>query len=302
MFGMAKAWLYNRYRNSLFIDAVEVINYPLEILKILALFISATIAGALNAVAGGGSFITFPTLILTGMLSTNANATSTVALWPGTLASIGAYRKELTAQRRVLIPFSLISILGGLLGAILLLHTPPATFDKLIPFLMLFATLLFTFGGQVGRWFRSHLHRSSQDAGSTVDSMAVSGNPSPSRIMVVAVFQFATAVYGGFFGAGIGIVMLALLSILEIGTIHQMNALKVLLAAFINGVAVIAFARAGIIVWPQALLMLVGAVLGGYGGAYYARQLDPRTVRRFVIVVGFTLTIYFFLRQFFLPQ
>jgi len=265
-----------------------------DILKILALFVAATVAGALNSVAGGGSFITFPTLILTGMLSKNANATNTVALWPGTLASIGAYRKELTAQRHVLLSFSAISILGGLLGAILLLNTPPATFDKLIPFLLLFATLLFTFGGQIGRWIRMRFQGSSQD---TVGSAAVKGSPSRSRIIIVAGFQFATAVYGGFFGGGIGIVMLALLSVLEIGTIHEMNALKVLLASCINGVAVIAFALAGIVVWPQALLMLTGAVLGGYAGAYYARQLDPLLVRRFVILVGFSMTLYFFLRR-----
>jgi len=265
----------------------------LELVKIIALFVAAGLAGALNSVAGGGSFISFPALLLTGVPSINANATNTIALWPGSVASVGAYRQELTAQRRVILPFSAISILGGLIGAVILLNTPPITFEHLIPFLLLFATLLFTFGGTAGKWVRT---RFGQSIPVGAEEGAPKGHESRPRLIVVGLLQFVTAVYGGFFGGGIGIVMLALLSVLDIGTIHEMNALKVLLATFINGVAVVAFVLAGVVYWAQALLMIVGAVLGGYFGAYYARKLNPLLVRRFVIVVGFVMTAYFFIR------
>ncbi len=264
----------------------------MTVLQAVSLFGAAILAGVLNSVAGGGSFITFPTLIFTGVPEIPANATNTIALWPGSLASVGAYRRELTAERRVLIPLSVISLIGGVLGAIVLLRTPPITFKKMVPFLLLFATLLFTFGSPIMARLRARRAQSLPD-GPTYDGY----NPHWRTIAGVSLLQFATAFYGGFFGGGIGIVMLATLNLMGMQNIHEMNAVKTLLTVCINGVAVVTFVLAGAIVWPQAILMIVGAIIGGYGGAYYARQLDPLLVRRFVIVVGFVMTVLLFLRS-----
>jgi uncharacterized protein len=247
-----------------------------------ALFASAVLGGGLNSVAGGGSFLTFPTLIVTGVAPIKANATSTVALWPGSLASVGAYRRELGAVRHGKL-LSGISLIGGLLGALLLLHTPSATFSALIPYLLLVATLLFAFNGPIRGW---------------LGAMFAPGEHHSGRMpFALIVAQLVIATYGGFFGGGIGILMLAALSLLGLDNIHEMNALKTLLASCINGIAVVTFIIAGAVVWPQAVVMLVGAVTGGYVGAATARKLDQRWVRRFVIAVGCAMTIYFFVRH-----
>ena len=247
------------------------------------LFLAAILGGTLNAVAGGGSFITFPSLIFGGVGAINANATSTVALWPGTLASIWAYRKELATQQRgflyVLVGTSLI---GGTLGALLLLNTPASTFVLLIPYLLLLATLLFAFSGQITKLLRVR----------NVEKTHTSWR----GLVGISFLQLIIAIYGGYFGAGIGILMLATLALMGMDNIHEMNAVKTLLTAFINGVAVIIFIIYGIVAWTQAIIMLVGAIIGGYGAAYFARKIDQKYVRGFVIVVGLTLTVYFFLR------
>lgn len=247
----------------------------------IILFLAAMLAGVLNSVAGGGSFISFPTLIFTGVPAISANATSTVALWPGTVASASAYRKELAAHRGVP-ALAAVSLVGGLVGAELLLHTPPATFLRLIPYLLLVATLLFTFGSAITRRLRSRAAESSDSA--------------PPSVLGMALVQLLIAIYGGYFGGGIGILMLAALSVMGMENIHEMNALKTVLASCINGVAVVTFVLAGAVFWPEAVAMVAGAVVGGYGGAHYARRLPPLLVRRFVILVGFGMTIYFFVR------
>ena len=251
----------------------------------IALFFAAILGGTLNAVAGGGSFITFPTLIFTGVPPIQANATSTVALWPGSVASVGAYRSVMTVKRGQLLALSIASLVGGVLGAELLLHTSQITFLQLVPFLLLGATLLFTFGGTLTPKLRKG---------------PGSGNSTPTRRGTVGltILQFIIAVYGGFFGGGIGILMLALYSIVGMENIHEMNGLKALMASCINGIAVLTFIVAGAIFWPQALVMVAGAIVGGYGGASVARKLDPKLVRRFVIVVGFVTSIYFFINAF----
>jgi uncharacterized membrane protein YfcA len=249
-------------------------------LQVAALFAAAMLAGALNSVAGGGSFISFPTLISVGVDPKIANATNTVALWPGSVASVGAYRRELTSQRAVLIPLSIASLVGGVFGAVLLIATPEATFKGLLPWLMLFATLLFTFGSPITRRLRERNTR-------------VALSPRYTQGIVI-VLQFITAVYGGFFGGGIGIVMLATLSIMGMTNIHEMNGLKTLLATLINGIASLIFIIKGLISWPHALLMIVGAIVGGYFGAFYARKIDPRLIRYFVIAVGIFMTYHFF--------
>lgn len=252
--------------------------------NILLLFITAFVGGTLNSVAGGGSFFTFPALIFTGVAPIQANATSTVALWPGSAASIWAYRRELVGQR---IGFLLLlvgtSIIGGILGAKLLVSTSQSTFVHLIPYLLLLATLLFTFSGPVTARLRK---KSLEKREVTWKSM-----------VGVSLLQLVIATYGGYFGGGIGILMLASLAVMGLENIHVMNALKTVLATCINGVAAITFIILGIVSWPQAVLMIVGATIGGYGGAYFARKIDQKWVRLFVMVVGFSLTIYFFVKQ-----
>jgi hypothetical protein len=247
------------------------------------LFVAAGLAGTMNSVAGGGSFISFPALIFTHALPIPANATSTVALWPGTVASAAAYRKRFPKDFRILLEMVGTSLTGGTLGALVLLRTPQTTFMRFVPYLFLLATLLLIFGKQLATWVETTFKASEQP-----------------RWLVMAAsnfFQFLIALYGGFFGAGIGIMMLALLTVLRMEDIHAMNALKTLLNAAINGAAVVTFIAAGAVLWPQALVMLAGAVLGGYGGAYFAQKLDPQIVRRFVILVGISMSAYFFLRH-----
>jgi uncharacterized protein len=254
----------------------------MSLLNGILLFLAAMLAGTMNSVAGGGSFISFPTLIFTGVLPIPANATSTAALWPGTVASIGGYWKKVPKGNRFLLPLMLVSIVGGLVGAQILLHTPQKTFMRLVPYLFLAATLLFTFGKKI-----------SVALGKLV---RISGPPSWLTIVIAALVQLLIAVYGGFFGGGIGILMLALLSMVRMEDIHSMNAVKSLLAAAINGSAVATFIVAGAVLWPQAIVMICGAVLGGYGGARVAQKLNPKLVRGFVIVVGFSMTAYFLYR------
>jgi hypothetical protein len=266
-----------------------------------ALFLAAILAGALNSVAGGGSFISFPALLFTGVPSIPANATNTVALWPGSLASIPPYRKDLTHERRELIIFSAVSVIGGVVGAVILLKTPQALFQRLIPWLLLIATLIFAFGNNAAQWLRQRRAATANAAGGvevgeTSDSESLSGI-APGALVVVLVIQFAIALYGGFFGGGIGIMMLAGFALLGMRDIHAMNALKAVLASVINGVAIIAFALAGAIYWPQALVMVVGSIIGGYGGAALAHRVPPQYVRRFAIAVGLIISAYFFYKQ-----
>lgn len=255
----------------------------MTLLQALFLFAAALLGGVLNAVAGGGSFFSFPALLFAGVAPVSANATSTIALWPGSLASLLAYRREL-ARRGIggLLWLSLISLAGGTLGSLLLLRTRDATFARLVPFLLLLATLIFAFSGPALRWLRAR--------GTS------HGPPSAARRLAVALSQLLIAVYGGFFGGGIGILMLAALAVSGMEDIHEMNALKTLLAAIINGISVLIFIAAGVARWPEAAVMIAGAIAGGYGGAALGRRVEPLLIRRFVIVVGAALTIYFFVR------
>ena len=247
------------------------------------LFVAAILGGTLNSVAGGGTFITLPALIFTGVLPINANASSTVALWPGSIASVWAYRKEFAKQRRlVTILLSITSLIGGILGAELLVRTSQTTFVKLLPYLLLLATVLFALSGPITT--RLHRRTTSKNRQSWLTLVGISS------------LQLVIAIYGGYFGGGIGILMLATLGLMGMENIHEMNAMKTLLTTFINGVAVIIFIIRGIVVWPQAIVMVIGAIIGGYTGAYFARKIDQRLIRGFVILVGVSMTIYFFLR------
>ncbi|HTI15678.1 MAG TPA: sulfite exporter TauE/SafE family protein [Dictyobacter sp.] len=251
---------------------------------LLLLALTALIGGTLNSVAGGGSFFTFPALIFTGIPPVAANATSTVALWPGSAASVGAYRRELAEQpRAMVIVLVATSLIGGILGAILLLHTPASIFENLIPYLLLLATVLFATSGYITKRLRLRA--------------ADKGGVTRSHLVGMGIAQIIIALYGGYFGGGIGILMLATLGLMGMENIHAMNALKTVLATCINGVAVVTFIIAGAVYWPEALVMIVMAIIGGYGGAFYARKINPKWVRIFVIAVGICLTIYFFVQK-----
>jgi uncharacterized membrane protein YfcA len=245
-------------------------------------FGSAFLAGAINSVAGGGTLVSFPTLIWLGLNSVTANATSTVAIWPGTVGSAWGYRNELRGAEprfRILIVPSLI---GGLTGALMLRWTTPATFDRMVPFLILFATILLSAQEPVQRMLKiAHTER----------------HRTTKWLVGAIVFQFLVGVYGGYFGAGIGILMLAALGILGLKDIHEMNSLKVVFGGTINGIAALYFIWAGMVYWPDVLLMAVGAIAGGYGGAGMARKLGRTAVRRIVILIGFGMAISLFVRK-----
>ena len=242
------------------------------------LFVAGILGGALNAVAGGGSFIAFPALMFSGVPPIPANATNAVALWVGVTASSGAYRKHLDISRRVLIPLAITSVIGGIVGAFLLLRTPDHTFLRVLPWLMLGATLLFIFGGRLARGSKNAL---AHDASTRVIAMA-------------AIFELIVAVYGGYFGGGVGIMNLAMLAALGMTDIHAMNALKVVLGGIINAMAVVTFTVAKAVAWKPGVIMIAGAMLGGYFGAHYAQKLPQSWIRAFVIAVGTGMTLYFF--------
>ena len=278
------------------------------------LFVAALVGGLLNSVAGGGSFISFPALLFTGMLPIPANATNTIALWPGGVASALAYREHFTAEaRRLMVPLLITGIIGGVLGAFVLLHTPQATFLRLVPWLLLVATLMFVSSGRITSWLRhraglpspgatSASEGNAQDRAGATSSRDVpvprSAHKTPPLLMAAGLFlELVLAAYIGYFGAGSGILTLALLALLGMESIHAMNGVKTVLVCTVNGVAIITFIVARIIVWPQALLMIVGASAGGYAGAYYAQKMNPRHVRWIVIAIGFGMSAYFFLRH-----
>jgi uncharacterized protein len=238
---------------------------------------AAFAAGAINAVAGGGTFLTFPALLVAGIPPIAANATSTAAVCPGALASAVAYRRDVSdLGRSFLLALVVISLVGGLAGAMLLLWTPETTFARLIPWLLLGATVLFAGGRHVATAVRSRVH-----VGTTA----------------ILVGQFFIAIYGGYFGGGIGILMLGMMTVAGFTDVNQMNGIKTLLSGCLNGIAVVTFAVAHEIVWPPAILMAVAAVAGGYAGGWAARRVNPSRVRALVIVIGTAMTLYFFVRK-----
>ena len=245
------------------------------------MFLAAAYAGAQNAVAGGGSFISFPTLLFTGVPAIPANATNTVALWTGLVFSGGAFRRHLKVQRIMLLTLVCVSLAGGAVGAELLLRTPARTFLRVLPWLMLAATLLFVFGRR--------LIKPTSAASGAVTRKALTG---------AALLQLLVAVYGGYFGGGMGFVILAMLSALGMADMHEMNAFKVILSTATNGIAVVVFIVSRAVFWPQATIMIAGAAIGGYFGARYSLRLRPEWVRVFVIAIGSVVTVYFFVRAY----
>lgn len=237
---------------------------------------ASLLASGINAGAGGGSFISFPAILAAGIAPISANATNNTAMWLGGVSSSGALRSELTIERATLVKMLGVSVVGSIIGAIVLLRTTNAAFTQLIPLLLLFSTLLFVFGPNLTRAVRRRHTATSVD--------------SPLGLAA----QFAIAMYGGFFGAAAGILMLALLGLLGLNDMRRANALKVLLATTINGIAVVPFLIARAIAWDAALVACSCSIAGGYLGASVVKRLPSNVIRRFVIVVACTMTAYFF--------
>jgi len=244
----------------------------------LIVALAAFAAGFINAVAGGGSFLTFPALLAAGLPPIDANASSTVALFPGQIATGYAARDGLaaaSADRRINVrALAVISLVGGFIGGMLLLVTPQAVFSRIVPWLILFATAVFAGGNFVrvgGKGFRLN------------------------QTGIFAV-QGLVSVYGGYFGGGVGILMLAALTLFGLRDIWLMNSVKILLAVLMNTAAVITFIAAGLVHWPWTIIVAIGAIAGGYTGLHAARRVPARIVKGFVVLVGLVLTIYFFLK------
>ena len=238
------------------------------------LFAAGTLGGAINAVAGGGSFLVFPSLLLVGVPPVAANATTAVALWPAGIASTIAYRKDLPRERTTLIVLAIVSAVGGALGALLLLATSDHTFTKILPLLMLAASVVFTLGPRLSKMRKGgHL-----------------------PLTVGAFVQLLISCYGGYFGGGMGILMLATFTLMGMTHLHTMIGLKTSLGLLINGAATIAFFLAHKVVIDVALPVAVGSIVGGWYGASVARKIHPNRVRLFVLVFAWALTAWFFLK------
>lgn len=251
-------------------------------MSLAIIFLAGIAAGAINAIAGGGTLISFPALLWMGRDAIAANVTNTVAIWPGSLAGAFGFRRELATARRWLLLLILPSIAGGAFGAWLLLRTPTSTFERLVPFLILGATILLalqeTVTRRLGIVARSH------------------ENPGAGWMTFVIVFQLLVSIYGGYFGGGMGILMLAALGLIGMTDMHQMNGVKNVLAVFINGIAAIYFVLANAVAWHDVVIMMAGTILGGYFGARAARRLGRAFVRRAVVVIGIVMAAALFLK------
>jgi hypothetical protein len=250
----------------------------------LWLTVASFLAGVLNAVAGGGSFLSFPAMLNMKMLPVQANATNTVALWPGQLTSVAAYRDDLSKNLRLALPMGLAGLLGGTAGAVVLLITPQTTFLHLVPWLLLVAATIFALSGFISRW----IERRKGDAAGAI--------PQPRRLLV---FLSTTVVcfYIGYFGAGAGFLIITLLSLFGYQDLNEINALKVVSTTLANGVACIIFAVSGQIVWRYCLLAMVTCAIGGYTSARFARMVPQRVLRGIVIFIGFSMAAWFFWRN-----
>ena len=256
---------------------------------------ASALAGAVNSVAGGGTLLTFPALLWAGQSALIANATSTVALWPGALSSLWGYRREVGRDRPTLLTLGFASLLGGLAGATLLVKTSSATFARIVPFLLLAATLLFIAQEPLSRWLRRRTVSVKPIEPPSGES-AVSEKPRTAlpaaSLLGAAVFQFFIAIYGGYFGAGAGIMMLTAFGLMGFTDIHQMNGLKNINALILNAIAAVLFISRGLVDWRVALTMAIGSIIGGSVGSGTARRIGQKNVRLLIIAIGLALTVW----------
>ncbi|MEX0678273.1 MAG: sulfite exporter TauE/SafE family protein [Pirellulales bacterium] len=271
------------------------------------LCLAAVLAGAVNAIAGGGTLLTFPALFAalgsSGAAAVVANATSTVALVPGAIAALAGYRNEIRQERRWATLLVVPSLIGGLVGSLLLVLMPGESFKTAVPWLILTAALLFALQPRIARWTgvtpRSSGDRDVGGEGAASETASTRALPhAPGLLAAVVSFQFLVAIYGGYFGAGIGILMLSALAIMGMHDIHRMNAVKVLLNLMINGVSVVVFVASGKVYWPYAAAMAVSSSVGGYVAAHAAKRANKTVIRSIIVVIGFGLAAYYFYRQF----
>jgi len=251
-----------------------------EVTEYVLLAVAAFVAGAINAVAGGGSLVSFPALVAVGYPAKVANITNTVALWPGYIGGSFGYAAQLSGQRRRVLVLTIPSILGAIVGSAILLATPESSFEAIVPFLILFAAALMALQTRLGAWVARHRpERKHTDAN-----------------VEVLVAVFVLAIYGAYFGAGLGIITLAVLGILLPDDLHRSNALKGLLSAIINAAAVVYFAFSGLVEWAPAAVMAVAALAGGYYGVGAARKLSPKYLRAVVIAYAVVVAVVIFVR------
>jgi len=243
--------------------------------------VAAFLAGVLNAVAGGGSFLSFPAMMSMGMLPVQANATNTVAVWPGQLTSVAAYRDEIRKNMRLAAPMALAGLLGGSAGAVVLLNTPQMTFLHMVPWLLLVAALIFAASGPVSRWLQRRRG-------------SIAGASHTPRRMPVFLSTVAVCFYIGYFGAGAGFLLITLLSLFGCQDLHEINALKVASTTPANGIAVIIFAASGKVEWPYCLLAMVACAIGGYASAHFARLVPQAVLRGLVVSIGLSMAAWFF--------
>jgi uncharacterized membrane protein YfcA len=246
-------------------------------LRFLSLIAASLLGGAVNALAGGGTFLVFPALVLAGIAPITANATASFLLWPAGLASAWVYRKDIPNDRRMLTIMSVVSGIGAIAGSFVLLRTSNATFSGLVPWLLLFATLNFTFSKQLRNLASGASHRGS--------------------MALLLVGQLVISFYGGYFGAGMGVLMLALYLSATGKDVHVANGLRLVCATVINAAAIVIFAVRGAIDWRVGIPMLVAALVGGYFGAVLVRKLNAESARLWVLVYAWAITLWFFARQ-----
>jgi uncharacterized membrane protein YfcA len=272
----------------------------------LLLCLAAAAAGTINAVAGGGTLLTFPALLLalgsSGDAAVAANATSTVALVPGAIAALAGYRDEIRRERRWATLLLAPSLLGGLLGSLLLVALPSDVFKTLVPWLILTAAVLFALQPSIARWAglnRVQPNPTTDLPGNSGASVVASHRPiSPTLLAIAISAQFLVAIYGGYFGAGIGILMLSSLALMGMEDIHRMNAVKTFLNLAINGTSVLVFVSSGLVQWRFAAVMAASSIVGGYLAARTIRRVNKKAVRWIIVTIGFTLAAYYFYREF----
>jgi len=245
------------------------------------LVVATFLAGVLNAVAGGGSFLSFPALLSMKILPVQANATNAVALWPGQLTSVAAYRDDIRKNLHLALPMGLAGLMGGAAGAVVLLNTPQMTFLHLVPWLLLLAASIFAVSGPVSRWLARRRG-------------AIAGATHPPHRLLVFLFTIVVCFYIGYFGAGAGFLLITLLSIFGYRDLNEINALKVVSTTLANGIAFLIFVADSQVVWRCCLLAMVTCAIGGYVSARFARKVPPSFLRGLVIFIGFSMSAWFF--------